>query len=30
LREGWQPRDPKTVKDAGHYPTIDMVSLLVI
>jgi len=23
LREGWQPRDPKTVKDVGHYPTIE-------
>ena len=23
LREGWQPRDPKTVKNAGHYPTIE-------
>lgn len=23
LREGWQPRDPKTVKDADHYPTIE-------
>ena len=23
LREGWQPRDPKKVKDADHYPTIE-------
>ena len=23
LREGWQPRDPKTVKDAQHFPTIE-------
>ena len=23
LREGWQPRDPKTVKDVSHYPTIE-------
>ena len=23
LREGWQPRDPKTVKNAQHFPTIE-------
>ena len=23
LREGWQPRDPKTVKNAEHFPTIE-------
>ena len=23
LREGWQPRDPKTVKNAKHFPTIE-------
>ena len=23
LREGWQPRDPKTVKNATHFPTIE-------
>jgi hypothetical protein len=23
LREGWQPRDPKTVKDLQHFPTIE-------
>ena len=23
LREGWQPRDPKTVKNVQHFPTIE-------
>jgi hypothetical protein len=23
MREGWRPRDPKTVKDAQNFPTID-------